>query len=70
MAEDRKNQIGWGERSDRIRTYYFNHDYVVDHRVNLTVNRTANVMNGELSPFIEALRLAEKTSRLSLAHMS
>ena len=65
LAEDRKNQIGWGDRSDRIRTYYFNHDYVVDHRINLTVNRTTNVMNGELSPFIDALRLAEKTSRLS-----
>ena len=63
-AEDRKNQIGWGDRSDRIRTYYFNHDYVVDHRLNLTVNRTANVMNGDLSPFIDALRLAEKTKRM------
>jgi len=64
-AEDRKGQIGWGERSDRIRTYYFNHDYVVDHRLNMTVNRTANVMNGDLSPFIEALRLAEKTEKMN-----
>ena len=54
-AADRKSQIGWGERSDRIRTYFFNHDYVVDHRLGLTVNRTANVMNGELAPFIDAL---------------
>lgn len=65
-AEDRKNQIRWGERSDRIRTYYFNHDYVVDHRLNLTVNRVANVMNGDLSPFIDALRLAEKTERMNI----
>lgn len=65
LAEDRKNQIRWGERSDRIRTYYFNHDYVVDHRLNLTVNRTANVMNGDLAPFIDALRLAEKTERMN-----
>ncbi len=65
-AEDRKSQIRWGERSDRIRTYYFNHDYVVDHRLNLTVNRTANVMNGDLSPFIDALRLAQKTERMNL----
>lgn len=64
-AEERKSQIGWGERSDRIRTYYFNHDYVVDHRLNLTVNRTANVMNGDLSPFIDALRLAEKTEKMN-----
>ena len=65
-AEDRKSQIRWGERSDRIRTYYFNHDYVVDHRLNLTVNRTANVMNGDLAPFIDALRLAEKTQRITI----
>ncbi|MBO4470958.1 MAG: peptide chain release factor 1, partial [Clostridia bacterium] len=65
-AEDRKSQIGWGERSDRIRTYYFNHDYVVDHRLNLTVNRTANVMNGDLAPFIDGLRLAEKTEKMNL----
>ncbi|MBR5961954.1 MAG: peptide chain release factor 1 [Clostridia bacterium] len=65
-AEDRKSQIGWGERSDRIRTYYFNHDYVVDHHLNLTVNRTAGVMNGDLAPFIDALRLAEKTEKMNL----
>lgn len=64
-AEDRRNQIRWGDRSDRIRTYYFNHDYVVDHRLNLTVNRTAGIMNGDLAPFIDALRLAEKTEKLS-----
>ena len=65
-AEDRRNQIGWGDRSDRIRTYYFNHDYVVDHRLNLTVNRISGVMNGDLSPFIESLRLAEKTEKMNL----
>ena len=64
-AQDRKSQIGSGERSDRIRTYYYNHDYVVDHRLSLTVNRVSNVMNGDLSTFIEALRLAEKTEKLT-----
>ena len=64
-SQDRKNQIRWGDRSERIRTYYFNHDYVVDHRLFLTVNRVANVMNGEIAPFIDALRLAEKTEKLS-----
>ena len=64
-AQDRKSQIRWGDRSDRIRTYYFNHDYVVDHRLSMTVNRVANVMNGEIGPFVDALRLAEKTEKLS-----
>ena len=63
-AENRRSQIGTGDRSERIRTYYFNHDYVVDHRIGMTVNRTATVMNGEIGAFVEALRLADKTSRL------
>ena len=62
---DRKSQIRWGDRSERIRTYYFNHDYVVDHRLAMTVNRVSTVMNGELSPFIDALRLAEKTGKIA-----
>ncbi len=65
---DRRAQIGSGDRSERIRTYYFNHDYVVDHRLGLTVNRVVNTMNGDLDPFIEALRLAEKTEKLRSLH--
>ena len=65
VAAERSQQIKNGDRSDRIRTYYFNHDYVVDHRIGMTISRTSEVLNGELSPFIEALQLAEKTDRLS-----
>ena len=63
-SRDRLEQIRWGERSEKIRTYYFNHDFVTDHRLNLTVNRVINTMNGDLSPFVDALRLAEKTEKL------
>lgn len=65
---DRKGQMGGGDRSQRIRTYYFNHDYVVDHRLGLTVPRVQNTINGDLDPFISALRLAEKTERLRSLH--
>ncbi len=64
QAENRRTQIGSGGRSERIRTYYFNHDYVVDHRLSMTVSRVANTLNGDLDPFISALRLAEKTEKL------
>jgi peptide chain release factor 1 len=64
-ASSRSAQIKQSERSERIRTYYFNHDYVVDHRINMTLNRTSAFLNGELAPLIEALRLAEKTDRLN-----
>ena len=66
VSLERKKQIRWGDRSDKIRTYYFNHDYVVDHRISMTVNRVASVMNGDISPFIDALRLAEKTEKLAI----
>ena len=65
---DRKGQIAGGDRSQRIRTYYFNHDYVVDHRLGLTVPRVQNTVNGDLDPFISALRLAEKTEKLESLH--
>lgn len=65
---ERRAQIGSGDRSERIRTYYFNHDYVVDHRIGLTVNRVVNTMNGDLDPFISELRLAEKTEKLQSLH--
>ncbi|MCQ2457979.1 MAG: peptide chain release factor 1 [Clostridia bacterium] len=63
-AGQRRELIGTGDRSEKIRTYYFNHDYVTDHRLSLTVNRVSGVMNGGLQPFTEALRLAEKTERM------
>ncbi|MCR5297069.1 MAG: peptide chain release factor 1 [Clostridiales bacterium] len=64
QAASRRSLIKNGDRSEKIRTYYFNHDYVVDHRIGMTVNRTANVLNGDLSVLTEALRLADKTERL------
>ena len=60
----RKSQIGAGERSEKIRTYFFNHDYVVDHRLGTTVSRVENTLNGDLAPFIDALQMAEKTEKL------
>ena len=63
-VQERRIQIGSGDRSEKIRTYYFNHDYVTDHRIGLTVNRVDNIMNGELDPFFEALTLADKTQKL------
>lgn len=63
-VQERRVQIGSGDRSEKIRTYYFNHDYVTDHRIGLTVNRVDNIMNGGLDPFFEALSLAEKTQKL------
>lgn len=68
LDAERKGQIGSGDRSERIRTYYFNHDYVVDHRIGMTVHRTEDFLDGNMISLIDALRLAEKTQKLSSLH--
>ncbi len=56
-AEARKGQIGSGDRSEKIRTYNFPQNRVTDHRINLTVYKLDAVMKGDLSEFVEALKL-------------
>lgn len=57
-AENRKNQVGSGDRSERIRTYNFPQNRITDHRINLTLYKLDQVMLGELEEVIDALRLA------------
>ena len=57
-SEARKSQVGSGDRSERIRTYNFPQNRVTDHRINLTLYSLEQVMNGEIDPIIEALKIA------------
>ncbi len=63
-AEDRKSQVGTGDRSDRIRTYNYPQNRVTDHRVNFTTKSLTLVMEGEFEPLIDALREATRKERL------
>ncbi|MGR3549274.1 peptide chain release factor 1 [Pseudooceanicola sp.] len=54
-AADRKSQVGSGDRSERIRTYNFPQGRVTDHRINLTLYRLDQVMQGDLDEIIDAL---------------
>ncbi|WP_276714736.1 peptide chain release factor 1 [Pseudooceanicola nitratireducens] len=54
-AADRKAQVGSGDRSERIRTYNFPQGRVTDHRINLTLYRLDQVMQGDLDEVIDAL---------------
>jgi len=58
MAEVRKNQVGSGDRSERIRTYNFPQNRITDHRINLTLYRLDSVITGEIGEVIDALRLS------------
>ncbi len=67
-AHSRKLQVGSGDRSERIRTYNFPQGRVTDHRINLTLYKLADVMNGNLDELIQALQQeyqAEELSRLA-----
>lgn len=64
IASERKSQVGTGDRSERIRTYNFPQGRVTDHRINLTSYRIENVMNGDLTEFIDALAAMDQAERL------
>jgi peptide chain release factor 1 len=55
IAQHRRSQVGTGERSEKIRTYNFPQNRVTDHRVNVTVHRLADLLEGELDPLIEPI---------------
>lgn len=64
-ASSRKEQVGSGDRSERIRTYNFPQGRVSDHRINLTSYNIDAVMNGELDEFIDALIADDQAKKLS-----
>jgi peptide chain release factor 1 len=55
QAKDRKQQIGSGDRSEKIRTYNFPQNRMTDHRIGLTSHQLATIMEGQLQPTIDAL---------------
>lgn len=65
-AEDRKNQVGSGDRSERIRTYNFPQGRVSDHRINLTLHKLEKVLEGEaLDEIVDALTSEDQARKLA-----
>jgi peptide chain release factor 1 len=64
-AQSRKSQVGSGDRSERIRTYNFPQGRVTDHRINLTIYKLADVMNGDLDPVIRPLQQEYQAEQLA-----
>ena len=65
IAADRKNQVGSGDRSERIRTHNFPQGRVTDHRIKLTLYKIEEILNGDLDEFINALITADRSKKLS-----
>ena len=63
-AEDRKSQVGTGDRSERIRTYNFPQGRVTDHRIGLTLHKLDTIIDGSLDELLDALVTAKQSERL------
>jgi len=55
ISEDRKSQVGSGDRSERVRTYNFPQNRITDHRLGLTLHRLDSVLEGDLAEVVDAL---------------
>jgi peptide chain release factor 1 len=64
-AGARKSMVGSGDRSERIRTYNFPQGRVTDHRINLTLHRLPEILEGQMDELLGALIAEDEASRLA-----
>lgn len=64
IAKERKSMVGSGDRSEKIRTYNFPQNRVTDHRVDLSLHKLTEILNGEIEEFIEELRQKDQERKL------
>tara|TARA_B100000945_G_scaffold112633_1_gene89227 strand:+ start:1718 stop:2788 length:1071 start_codon:yes stop_codon:yes gene_type:complete len=69
-AKVRKNMVSTGDRSAKIRTYNFPQGRVTDHRINLTLYKLEEIMNGQLDELIKQLKIADQIEELKTANLS
>jgi peptide chain release factor 1 len=67
LAQERKSQVGSGDRSERIRTYNFPQGRITDHRIGLTIYKIEQFLDGDMDEMIDALTLADRTAKLTEA---
>ena len=65
IADNRRSQVGTGDRSERIRTYNYPEGRISDHRIGLTIYRLEQVLNGALDEIIDALATADQAAKLA-----
>jgi peptide chain release factor 1 len=70
LARERKQQVGSGDRSERIRTYNFPQERVTDHRIGLTLHKLTQTMEGSLDEIIDALNIYYQSEALKQSHLA
>ena len=66
IASERRTQVGTGDRSERIRTYNYPQGRLTDHRINLTISRLEEILNGNLEEVLNALATADQAAKLAM----
>ena len=64
VAQQRRSQVGTGDRSERIRTYNYPQGRMTDHRIGLTLYRLESILNGDIDEVIDALITADRAAQL------
>ena len=64
IAEDRRSQVGTGDRSERIRTYNYPQGRVTDHRIGLTLYKLDTFLDGEIDEILNALITADQAEKM------
>ena len=65
ISQQRKSMVSTGDRSAKIRTYNFPQGRVTDHRINLTLYKLEEILNGDLSELHQSLKIEERKQQLS-----
>ncbi len=70
IAEDRRSQVGTGERAEKVRTYNFPQNRVTDHRIGFTTHRLTYMLDGDLTEIIDALSAHYQSEKLNASQVT